>query len=64
MCMWEFSIAQASGKPVFFPICLCRVEDLPASIQHIHMEICPKGRGDRLQEACKKLLSQMQRADV
>jgi hypothetical protein len=59
-CMSEFSIALASNKPVLFPICLCGVGELPVFVTHNHMEVCPKGDGDRLRAACRLLASRLQ----
>ena len=57
--MSEFSIALASGRSVLFPICLCRVADLPVFMTHNHMELCLKGDRARLREAVGKLVSQI-----
>lgn len=59
-CLSEFSIALASNKPVLFPICLCGVGELPPFMTLAHLEVCPKGQGERLREACQRLVSKLQ----
>jgi TIR domain len=58
-CLSEYSIALASNKPVLFPICLCGVGELPAFMTLSHLEVCPKGQGDRLWGACQHLVSKL-----
>ncbi|HJT76899.1 MAG TPA: toll/interleukin-1 receptor domain-containing protein [Gemmataceae bacterium] len=60
MCMYEFSIAMASNKPILFPICLCSVVELPAFMIQDQLELCPKGDSGRLREACQRLITRLQ----
>jgi hypothetical protein len=55
MCLYEHGVAVASKKPLMFPVCLCGVHELPPTMTHTHMELCPQGEGDSLRRACAKL---------
>ena len=59
ICMSEFSIALASKKPILFPVCLCGADELPSFMTQHHLELCPKGDGGRLRQACERLLGQL-----
>lgn len=58
-CLYEYSIALASKKPLLFPISLCEIGDLPVNMTQNHVEVCAKGDGDKLRQACRRLISQL-----